>query len=141
MAGSDVQKVVLAYSGGLDTSVIVPWLRENYDCEVICFTAAAAGALDENTAHGLGGGGEELGAILPAPICVADEAQPSFVNQGGGLHRVPMLLPGNPGPGQTPQLGVEQRQQLVRRVGPAGPDVTEQAGDLRGSVVCHDGKW
>ena len=39
MAGSDVQKVVLAYSGGLDTSVIVPWLRENYDCEVICFTA------------------------------------------------------------------------------------------------------
>ncbi len=34
-----VQKVVLAYSGGLDTSVIVPWLRENYGCEVICFTA------------------------------------------------------------------------------------------------------
>ncbi len=34
-----VEKVVLAYSGGLDTSVIVPWLKENYDCEVICFTA------------------------------------------------------------------------------------------------------
>ncbi len=33
------KKVVLAYSGGLDTSVIVPWLRNNYDCEVICFTA------------------------------------------------------------------------------------------------------
>ncbi|KAG6551167.1 hypothetical protein Mapa_007402 [Marchantia paleacea] len=32
-------KVVLAYSGGLDTSVIVPWLRENYGCEVYCFTA------------------------------------------------------------------------------------------------------
>ncbi len=28
-------KVVLAYSGGLDTSVIIPWLKENYDCEVI----------------------------------------------------------------------------------------------------------
>lgn len=39
MAGSEIQKVVLAYSGGLDTSVIVPWLRENYGCEVICFTA------------------------------------------------------------------------------------------------------
>ena len=36
---SDVNKCVLAYSGGLDTSVIVPWLRENYDCEVICMTA------------------------------------------------------------------------------------------------------
>lgn len=34
-----VNKAVLAYSGGLDTSVIVPWLRENYGCEVICFCA------------------------------------------------------------------------------------------------------
>ena len=28
-------KVVLAYSGGLDTSIIIPWLKENYDLEVI----------------------------------------------------------------------------------------------------------
>lgn len=34
-----IKKAVLAYSGGLDTSVIVPWLRENYGCEVVCFTA------------------------------------------------------------------------------------------------------
>ncbi len=34
-----IKKVVLAYSGGLDTSVIVPWLKENYGCEVICYTA------------------------------------------------------------------------------------------------------
>lgn len=39
MSDSSVNKVVLAYSGGLDTSVIVPWLRENYHCEVICFCA------------------------------------------------------------------------------------------------------
>jgi argininosuccinate synthase len=39
MAKGDVKKVVLAYSGGLDTSVIVPWLRENYGCEVICYCA------------------------------------------------------------------------------------------------------
>lgn len=36
---SDVNKVVLAYSGGLDTSVIVRWLQETYDCEVVTFTA------------------------------------------------------------------------------------------------------
>jgi argininosuccinate synthase len=36
---TDVKKVVLAYSGGLDTSVIVPWLKNTYACEVICFTA------------------------------------------------------------------------------------------------------
>ncbi len=35
----EVKKVVLAYSGGLDTSIIVPWLKENYGCEVICFCA------------------------------------------------------------------------------------------------------
>ncbi|MCB0240519.1 MAG: argininosuccinate synthase, partial [Anaerolineae bacterium] len=39
MSNQSVNKVVLAYSGGLDTSVIVPWLRNNYGCEVICFTA------------------------------------------------------------------------------------------------------
>ncbi|MGI5916022.1 MAG: argininosuccinate synthase [Anaerolineae bacterium] len=35
----EVKKCVLAYSGGLDTSIIVPWLKENYGCEVICVTA------------------------------------------------------------------------------------------------------
>lgn len=33
------EKVVLAYSGGLDTSIIIPWLKENYDCEVIAMAA------------------------------------------------------------------------------------------------------
>ncbi|MDR2877587.1 MAG: argininosuccinate synthase [Chromatiales bacterium] len=36
---SQVKKVVLAYSGGLDTSVILKWLQENYGCEVVTFTA------------------------------------------------------------------------------------------------------
>jgi len=34
-----IDKIVLAYSGGLDTSVILRWLQEKYDCEVICYTA------------------------------------------------------------------------------------------------------
>ena len=38
-AKKSVNKVVLAYSGGLDTSCIVPWLVENYGCEVVCFCA------------------------------------------------------------------------------------------------------
>ncbi len=36
---SKVKKVVLAYSGGLDTSVIIQWLKEQYDCEIIAFCA------------------------------------------------------------------------------------------------------
>ncbi|WP_419902749.1 argininosuccinate synthase [Kiloniella sp.] len=35
----DIKKVVLAYSGGLDTSVILKWLQETYNCEVVTFTA------------------------------------------------------------------------------------------------------
>jgi len=46
-----IKKVVLAYSGGLDTSVIVPWLKENYACEVICFCA------------NIGQGDEDLGKL------------------------------------------------------------------------------
>ncbi|GBQ45745.1 argininosuccinate synthase [Komagataeibacter sucrofermentans] len=39
MAAKDVKKVVLAYSGGLDTSVILRWLQTTYNCEVVTFTA------------------------------------------------------------------------------------------------------
>ena len=42
-----ITKVVLAYSGGLDTSVIVPWLKENYGCEVVTFTADLGQGDDE----------------------------------------------------------------------------------------------
>ncbi len=39
MAHSGINKVVLAYSGGLDTSIIVKWLQDEYQCEVVTFTA------------------------------------------------------------------------------------------------------
>jgi argininosuccinate synthase len=39
MSQTSVKKVVLAYSGGLDTSVILKWLQEHYNCEVVTFTA------------------------------------------------------------------------------------------------------
>lgn len=39
MMGQDIKKVVLAYSGGLDTSVILKWLGDHYNCEVVTFTA------------------------------------------------------------------------------------------------------
>jgi argininosuccinate synthase len=39
MSGKKINKVVLAYSGGLDTSIILKWLQVEYDCEVVTFTA------------------------------------------------------------------------------------------------------
>ena len=44
---TNVKKVVLAYSGGLDTSAIIPWLKENYDCEVVAFVADVGQGADE----------------------------------------------------------------------------------------------
>ena len=43
---SEIKKCVLAYSGGLDTSIIIPWLKENYDCEVIA-VSGNVGQTDE----------------------------------------------------------------------------------------------
>ena len=42
-----MQTIVLAYSGGLDTSIIVPWLREHYDARVICVAADVGQGEDE----------------------------------------------------------------------------------------------
>src|SRR6266496_6197596 len=39
VSNKTVQKIVLAYSGGLDTSVMLHWLRRQYDCEVVCYCA------------------------------------------------------------------------------------------------------
>jgi argininosuccinate synthase len=56
-SASKVKKVVLAYSGGLDTSVILKWLQETYECEVI-----AASLRDQRS---LGG----VAAVPPPPCC------------------------------------------------------------------------
>lgn len=47
MSTQPIRKVVLAYSGGLDTSAIIPWLKENYDCEVVAFAADVGQGDDE----------------------------------------------------------------------------------------------
>ncbi|SHF41366.1 argininosuccinate synthase [Vibrio gazogenes] len=47
MSKVQVNKVVVAYSGGLDTSVIIPWLKENYGCEVVAFVADVGQGAEE----------------------------------------------------------------------------------------------
>ena len=42
------KKIVLAYSGGLDTSIILKWLQENYDAEVITYTADIGQKFNKN---------------------------------------------------------------------------------------------
>jgi argininosuccinate synthase len=71
MAG-DIQKIVLAYSGGLDTSVILRWLIETYRCEVVAFVADI-------------GQGEEVGPVREKALrtgasqCHVEDLQDEFV--------------------------------------------------------------
>ena len=71
---SDITKVVLAYSGGLDTSAIIPWLRENYNCEVVAF-AADVGQGDEEL-EGL----EEKALASGASECYIVDLKEEFVS-------------------------------------------------------------
>src|SRR5690606_4710690 len=67
MAVKDVKKVVLAYSGGLDTSVILKWLQTTYKCEVVTFTADL-------------GQGEELGPARDKALMLGIKEENIFVD-------------------------------------------------------------
>lgn len=69
-----IKKVVLAYSGGLDTSAIVPWLKENYnDCEVVCFVADVGQEASDLE------GVEEKAKVSGASKCIVKDLKEEFV--------------------------------------------------------------
>ncbi|AEX99950.1 argininosuccinate synthase [Oceanimonas sp. GK1] len=72
---SQFKKIVLAYSGGLDTSAIIPWLKENYEgCEVVAFVAdVGQGAEDLE-------GVEEKAIASGASKCIVADLKDEFVN-------------------------------------------------------------
>lgn len=72
MAKEKAEKVVLAYSGGLDTSVILPWLKETYGYEVVCY-AAELGQGDELK------GIQKKAMATGAVKCVVDDLRKEFV--------------------------------------------------------------
>lgn len=71
---TSVKKVVLAYSGGLDTSAIVPWLKDNYDCEVIAFVADVGQGAEELE------GVEQKALRSGASSCYVVDLKEEFVN-------------------------------------------------------------
>jgi argininosuccinate synthase len=71
---TSIKKVVLAYSGGLDTSIIIPWLKENYGAEVIAF-AADIGQGEELS------GLEEKAIRTGASKCIIEDLKDEFINE------------------------------------------------------------
>ena len=91
-AKGSVKKVVLAYSGGLDTSIIVPWLKNNYGCEVVCFCANLG---QEGELTGL----EEKAIASGASKCYVEDLRSEFLTdfvfptmQAGALYERDYLL-------------------------------------------------
>lgn len=77
MNQDSIKKVVLAYSGGLDTSIIIPWLKEHYNnCEVIA-VSGNVGQADE--LEGL----EEKALKTGASKCYVEDLTDEFVEQSG----------------------------------------------------------
>jgi argininosuccinate synthase len=78
-------RIVLAYSGGLDTSAIVPWLRQQYDCEVICFVGDVGQGADELA------GVEEKARASGARECHVVDQRQEFIEE----FVIPTILAGS----------------------------------------------
>ena len=119
MAKSSVKKVVLAYSGGLDTSIIIPWLREHYQCEVIAF-AADVGQGGELT------GLKEKAVQSGASKCIIQDLRKEFCTD----YLFPMLQAGAVYEGEY-LLGTSIARPIIAR---RMMDVVEQEG---ADAVAH----
>jgi argininosuccinate synthase len=72
---SGINKIVLAYSGGLDTSAIIPWLKEHYDAEIIAFVADVGQERDDLE-------GIEQKAIASGAVkCIVKDLREEFVKE------------------------------------------------------------
>lgn len=110
-------KVVLAYSGGLDTSAIVPWLRETKGCEVVAYVADVGQGADELA------GVEEKAIASGASECHVEDLREPFVSeviwpalQAGAVYEGVYLL----GTSMARPIIARGQVQLARKVGADG---------------------
>ncbi len=116
----DIKKVVLAYSGGLDTSAIVPWLKDNYACEVIAFVADVGQGEDELA------GVEQKALNSGASSCYIVDLKQQFVNEV----IYPTLKAGAVYEGQY-LLGTSMARPIIARA------QVELALQLGADALCH----
>ena len=141
MAVKDVKKVVLAYSGGLDTSVILRWLQTTYGCEVVTFTADL-------------GQGEELGParekaeMAGVKEIFVDDLRETFVKD----FVFPMFRANTPYEGQLLGTSIarptdctapdrDRRTGRCRRGGARGDRQGQRPGPVRTVVLCAEARY
>lgn len=95
---------------------------------------ATACGVDEDTAHGFGGGGEEVGAAVEVGVVGADEAEPGFVDESGGLEGVAGGFLGHFVSGDTAEFVVHERQEF------GGGDLATADRDQDAREIVHRGR-
>ncbi|ATC95870.1 argininosuccinate synthase [Pseudoalteromonas tunicata] len=111
---SSIKKVVLAYSGGLDTSAIVPWLKENYHCEVIAFVAdvgQGAEELEGVEAKAIASGASECYIVDLKEEMVAEYIYPTL--KTGAIYEGTYLL----GTSMARPIIAKAQVEIARKVG------------------------
>lgn len=96
----------------------------------------ATGVIDEDTAHGLRGGGEEVTGIVPVAGLLGDEFEKDLVNKGGRLEGMARRFAGDAGGGKAMEFRVDQGEELPSGVGITGVDGLENFGDV---LLGHEG--
>lgn len=96
--------------------------------------AFAAGLVDEDAAHALGGGGEKMGAVGPARLLIAAEAEPDLVDECGRLQGLAGGFAGHLGGGEAAQLVINEREELGGGLRITLIDTLENVGNL---AVVH----
>lgn len=100
---------------------------------------AHAGVVDEDAAHGLGGDGEEVGAIFPVKRLPAHELQVGLVDEGSGLKSVTGPLSAEVTGGEALQLRIDDIEQGRTGVEVTGAQIGEEASDLAGGFLIAVG--
>ena len=112
---TDVKKVVLAYSGGLDTSAIIPWLKETYDnCEIIAFCADVGqgdAELEGLHAKAIASGASECYIVDLKEELVADYIYPTIAT--GAIYEGTYLL----GTSMARPIIAKAQVEIARKVG------------------------
>jgi argininosuccinate synthase len=108
-----VKKAVLAYSGGLDTSIIIPWLKENYHCEVVAMIGDVGQSEDLPAAH-------EKALKTGASACSIEDLKTEFVEdyiwptlRSGAIYEYKYLL----GTSMARPVLAKRQVEIARKVG------------------------